>query len=190
MALSQQGKCDHGFGVVTDLGQDLGFEFVGHRHFAAGNFLFAGADETEFAAAQRIAVTHPDGRTEHAAGHRAPGVDVAAAGGRIERGAGRVVGEFFESFPVFRGCAENSGVTISRKGRAVLVDPGLGAADHFGGKIGLSGAKCVHAVAQPPGIERVDRKGAVAALRAADAAGKPRTGAPRGVDERRIHDLH
>ena len=48
----------------------------------------------------------------------------------------------------------------------------------------------LHAGAEAEGVERADGEGAVATLRAAGAAGEPRTGAPSRIGQRRIHDLH
>ena len=79
---------------------------------------------------------------------------------------------------------------IAGKIGAVLGEPGAGAAFDFGGKRRLRGAERGHAGAEARGVERVDGEGAVAALRATDAAGKKVSGAAGGIGERGIDDLH
>jgi hypothetical protein len=66
--------------------------------------------EAEFAAADGVALAHAHGRAEDAAGHGAPGVDVATAGDGIEGWAGCIVGEVFKGLLVCVRCAEDAGV--------------------------------------------------------------------------------
>ena len=91
---------------------------------------------------------------------------------------------------VFGGAAERAGVSIARKIRTVLREPGAGAALDLGRKRGICGAQLGHSGAQACGVKRVDGKGSVAALRAADAAGQERPGAASCVGKRSIHNLH
>jgi len=130
-----------------------------------------------------------NGRTEDAAGHGTPGVDFAEAGGKIERGTGRVIGEIVEFFLVFWAGAEDAGFTIAGKSCAVLCEPGAGA-DFDGVRgCGVRCAECGHAGAEAGRVEGVDAEGAEAALRAAGAADEMRTGAEGGLGERRVDDL-
>ena len=71
----------------------------------------------------------------------------------------------------------------------MLGDPGVGA--YFNGLCGIRvfGTQCFHATAQPQGVERIERKSAVAALRAADAAGQMLLRTARGIGEIRVDDL-
>lgn len=57
-----------------------------------------------------------------------------------------------------------------------------------GGKSGIGRAKCMHSGAEARGVEGVDGKGPVAALRAADAAGEEGSGAAGGIGERSVND--
>lgn len=87
-------------GVLLGFGGEGGFEVFGIEvDFACGDLFFGCAVEAEFADAEAgVAgiVLSTKGWTEDAAGHRARGVEVAEPGGRIERGAGLVVGEVVE----------------------------------------------------------------------------------------------
>ncbi len=169
---------------------DFGFEVMGNGHFAGGDLVFASAHEAELAAAEGIAVAHAYGRAEDAAGHGAPGVDVAAAGSRIEGGTGGFVGKAFKLRLFGSGGAEDSGTEIAGKGGSVFREPKPGAAGEFGRESGVGDTKNLHPGAQALRIESVDGKGSVTALGAAEAAGEPVTGAPGGVGQSGIHDLH
>ena len=143
---------------------------------------FARAHEAQLAAAQRIALAHADRRPEHAAGHRPPRVHIAASGGGIERRAGGIVGKFLEPFLIFNRGAQNAGFHVARKVGPVLVEPCLRPALHLSCERRIAGPKRIHADAKPLGIQRVDCKSPMAALRAADPAGEP--GAQPGVQRR------
>lgn len=187
---AQESEGYDGFGVAAGLGEQFGFELVRDRHFAGGDFFVAGADEAELAATELIAIADADWWTEDAAGHGTPGINVAAASGGIEGGTGRFVGELFEFFLVGGGRAEEACLAIAREGRAVLVEPGLGATGEFGGQRGVGGADGVHTGAEAGGVEDVDGEGAVAALRTADAAGEPWAGTAGDIGKRSVDDLH
>lgn len=178
--------------------EQAGFERVGDGHFAGGDLGFGGADEAQFAAAQHVGWFvalivgggHADGRTEDAAGHGAPGVDVAESCGGVEGGTRGFVGEVFESSVVGIGCAEEAGLGIAREVGEVFAEPGAGAEFEIGGEGGLGGAQRIHAGAEAEDVERIDGEGSVAALRAPGSAGEPGAGATAGFGERSIDDLH
>ena len=116
---------------------------------------------------------HANGRAEDAAGHGTPLVNVAKAGGGVERGTGCFIGVVFEAVTICLGVAETACLWIARKVSAVLADPCLGAAFKGGGEIWVFGAQSFHASGEALGIEFVDGKGSMAALRAAGAADEP-----------------
>ena len=64
-------------------------------------------------------------------------VNIAAAGGGVERGAGGVVGEVFEAGLIGFGCAERAGLGIAGEAGAMLGEPGAGAALDFGSERGV-----------------------------------------------------
>lgn len=72
----------------------------------------------------------------------------------------------------------------------MLSNPGARAAFDAICEHGVFGAEENHAHAQSLGVERVDSECPVTTLRATNAAGEVRTGAPRGLGEVRVNDLH
>ena len=161
-------------------------------HFACGNLLGRGSDEAEFAMAEAflaVVAYCAHGRAEDAAGHGTPGVHIAAAGRGVEGGTGGFVGEVREFFLILEGFSEYAGVSVAGEIRAVFRKPGAGAGFDFGCERGTCGAELVHSGAEARGIEGVDGECAVAALRAADAAGEKRSGAARCFGKRSVYDL-
>jgi hypothetical protein len=65
----------------------------------------------------------------------------------------------------------------------------VGAAVDFGCERGVGDAQRLQAFLETKGVERVDGKGAVTALRAAEAADEPRAGATGCVGEGGVNDL-
>ena len=185
----------HGFLGVVEFGQDFGFEVMRDGHLACFYNGLLGADEAELAMAERgrgggLACVHADRRAEDAAGHGAPGVNIAATCGRVKRGAGGFVGESLEAILVLICLAEAAGGKVAGKLGAILCDPGLGAALDVGGQCRGGDAQGVHSGAQSCCIEGVDGEGAVAARRAAGAAHQPGAGTLRGRGQGGIDNLH
>ena len=85
------------------MGKQFGLKLVRDGHFAGGDFGFGGAVEAEFATGEGFVFGGTRGRSEDAARHGTPGVDVAASGGWIEGGTGRVVVEVVEAGLVLVG---------------------------------------------------------------------------------------
>jgi hypothetical protein len=79
---------------------------------------------------------------------------------------------------------------IAGKIRAVRSEPRTGAAFELNRERGIRDAQLSHSSAQARSVKRVDGKGSMAALRAADAAGKIRSGAVRCLNKRGIYDLY
>lgn len=163
---------------------------MGRLHFAGGDLIFGGSDETEFAAAERVALAHAHGRTEDTAGHGTPRVQVAVPGGGIESGTGCVVGEILEGSLIVLGTADQSGFPVAREVPTILLDPCLRTADEFRREGGILSLELCHTVVQTRGVEGVDGKGSVAALGASRTADEPGAGALRGIGEDGVHDLH
>jgi hypothetical protein len=187
-----QREGDDGFKLQSEFVQQFGFEIVRDGHLAGGDLLRCGADEAEFAVAQAfgaVVIGRANRRSEDAASHRTPGVDVAPAGGGVERGTGCVVGEAVEFFLVLDGFSKCADVGIAGKIGAVLGEPGLGAAFDRCGEFRIGYAQRGHASAKARSVERVDGECAVAALRASNAAGEQISGTARCVGERGIDDL-
>jgi hypothetical protein len=160
--------------------EQLRFEIVRDGHFAGGDLFGCCADKAKFAMAQAffaVFACGAHGRAEDAAGHGPPCVDIAAAGRGVERGASGIVGEVLKAGLIFRRTTECAGVSIAGEIRAVCREPGAGAAFDLSRERGIYGVQLDHSDAKARGVQRVDGKGSVAALRAADAAGQERTGA-------------
>jgi hypothetical protein len=181
-----------GAGLAGHFGEERGFELLGNGHGAGGDLGGRGAGEAELAVAQGVfsfGTGGADGRPEDAAGHGAPGVDVATAGEGIEGRAGSVIGEVVEAGPIEVGRAEAAGSGIAGERGAVLVEPGAGAVFKGLRGGGRGGAQGVHAGVEAGGVEGVDGEGAVTALRAAGAANQPGAGLLRCAGQSGIDDL-
>jgi hypothetical protein len=168
---------DDGFASLTflsEIGDQGFFEFVGGLHFAGGDLLWRCADEAEFAMGEgggAGACVHLHGRAEDAAGHGAGCIEVAEAGGGVERGAGGFVGEVFEAGLILIRLAESAGGGVAGKFATEFGDPLLGAEFNGCGSGWVGGAEVVHSFAEAEGVELADGEGAVTALGAAGAAG-------------------
>ena len=103
------------------------FKFMRDRHLAGGDLRLSGTHKTEFTATEGLAVGHAHGRAEDSARHGAPRVNVAEAGGRIERGTRCVVGEIVEARLVCVGVAEDAGGEIAGKAGPEFGEPCAGA---------------------------------------------------------------
>jgi len=190
--LAQQRECDHALAARPHLIEEFGFEIVRDGHLAGGDLLRRCADEAELTMADAFCpavIDGADGRAEDAAGHGTPCVNVAAAGGWVERGAWRVVGEVVEAGPLEIGCSEHAGLEVAREVRPMFGEPGAGAALDPGGERWIGGAQFGHTSTQTLRIKRVDGEGAVTALHAADSACEKRAGAAGCVGESRVDDL-
>lgn len=191
--LRKQRKGNNGLKVRSCFTEQFGFEVVRDGHFAGGDLRGRGADEAELAMTQAFGAVFAcgaHGRAENAAGHGPPRVHIAAAGCGVERGARGIVGEVFEAGLIFRGTAEQAGVSITGKIRTMLRKPDAGTALDLGSERGICGAQLGHSGAQSRGVKRVDGKSSVAALRAADAAGQERSGAAGCLGKRGSHNLY
>jgi len=188
-ALGQQCEGNEGFAGLAGLGKQLGFELVRDRHFAGGDFPFGGAVEAEFATGEGFVFGGTRGRSEDAAGHGSPGIDIAEASGRIEGGTGRIVSEVVEAGLVFVGCPEETGVAIAGEIRTVGGEPVARAVLDGLGCCRACGMQCLHPGAEAESIERVDGEGAMAALGATGATGEPGTGTLGGLGEGRVQDV-
>jgi hypothetical protein len=71
----------------------------------------------------------------------------------------------------------------------IFGDPGVGAALDFRFQCGVGDAQGLHAFLEAEGVKRVDGKGSMTALGAAETADEPRAGATSRVGEGRIDDL-
>ena len=89
------------------------------------------------------------------------------------------------------GCAESAGLRIAGKIRAHArrARRGRGARSRQQVRDPIT-RKVSHSSAESRGVESVDGESSVAALRAADAAGKQGSGTAGGIGERGIDDLH
>ena len=173
--------------------KQLRFKIVRDRHFALGNLLGCSTDEAQLAMAQAfsaIFACRANWRAKDTAGHGPPRVYIAAAGRGVECGACGIVSEIFEACLVIDRTAECAGVSIAGKIRTVFGEPGAGAVGDFGSERGICDAQLGHPGAQARGIERVNGKGSVTALRAPDATCKERFGAAGCLGERGIQNLH
>jgi len=170
---AQEGEGDDGFAGIAGFGEEIFFEFVRGMHFAGGDLVFSGSDEAEFAAGECITVGDADGRAEDATGHGTEGVDVAEAGFGVESGAGYVIGEVLEAGLIGFGGAEDAGSGIAGEGGGVLVEPGFRAASDGLSGVGVGSVERLHAGLETSGVEGIDGKDAVTALRASGSAGEP-----------------
>ena len=189
---AEQGESDDGLAVVADLCEQTGLRSMRDGHFGGCDFLLSGGGEAKLAIAEGFLAAGADGAdggTEDAAGHGTPGVDAAAAGGWIERGTGRFVGEILEAVAVAVCCAQHAGGRVAGKCGAVLGNPGAGAGLDGAGGLRVCKKERFHARAEAPCVEGIDGESAVAALGAADAAGEVRPGAMRGGGEVGVDDL-
>jgi len=191
--LQKQRKGDHGFCWRADFVEQFRLEIVRDGHFAGGHLFRSSTDEAQLAMAKAFGAVFASGahrRAEYAASHGPPRLHIAATGCGVERRTCGIVGEVFEAGLVSRGTAKRAGVSIAGKIRAVLREPGAGAALDLGREHGICGAQLGHSGAEARGVKRVDGEGSMAALRAADTAGKERSGTASGLGKRSIHDLH
>jgi len=133
---------------------------------------------------------HADGRTEDAAGHGTPLVDIAVTGGGVERGTRGLIGVVLEAGAIGVGVAEATRRAIAGKCGAVLVEPYPRPALEVCGENRVLAAQSLHAGGQALDIKLVDGEGAVAALSAPWAAIQPGAGAAGGISQCSIHDLH
>ncbi len=121
-----------------------------------------------------MAVLIAYGWAKGAALHGASSVEVAGAGGRIEDGAGLVVGEVIEGFFVVGLGEEPAGGGVAGEVWREAVAGGRGAGADAVGDGGFGGGE---GFAEGLGVERRDGEDADAALMAAGAAGEPVAGA-------------
>ncbi len=176
------GVCgEEGFGLLFGV-EDGGVEL------AAGYFFGRSTVEAELADGEAVA-GGDEGWAEGAAEDGTGSVEVAGLGGGVEGGAGLVVGEGVEGFESLWGGGEDSGVWVAGKGRGEAGGGGPGARADGGGASRFSEVKGVETFAQAVGVQGGDGEDAVAALRAAGAAGQPVAGAVDGVGEGAINDL-
>ncbi len=205
---AQQRKGDHGFWrrgragsglggewaarLAGDFGKERGLELLGDGHFAGGDLGASGAGETELAVAHGFfsaGTGGADGRTEDAAGHGPPGIDVATASDGVEGRTGSVVGEVVEAGAVGGGGPEATGGEIAGESGSMLVEPGASAVFEGLRRGGSGRAQGVHAGVEAGRVERVDGEGAVTALGAAGAANEPGAGPVRRVGQSGVDDL-
>lgn len=170
--------------------QQLFFQFVRHRHLTGRYLFLASTHETEFAATKSVAFANPYGRPEDAAGHRPPFVHIAETSRRVERGAGCIVGEVFETGLVGFGSAEETSDWVAREFRPVLGDPGTRASLEIAGKLRIGRTQHFHSGLEAHSIERVDGERSMATLGAARAACEPRACTAGGFRKGRVHDLN
>ena len=191
--LSKEREGDDGFEILGDFVQQLCLKIVRDEHFTGGHLPGRSADEAKLAVPQAFSASlahRTYGRAEDPAGHGPPRVDVAAAGCGVERGTGGFVGEALEALPLRIGFSEHTRPLIAGKIRAVFCKPGAGAALDRCGKLGIGLAQLAHSGLKAHGVERIHGEGAVAALRAADAAGEKSSGAARRIGEGVVHNPH
>jgi hypothetical protein len=191
-ASPQQRERNDGLVFRSDLVEEFGFELARDGHLAGGDLIRSCADEAELAVAETLGAVftcRANRRPEDAAGHGTPRVDVATAGGGVERGASGIVGKVFKTFLVGSRCAKNARLAIAGKVWAVIGEPGAGAELEVCGERWICGAQSGHSLAEARGIEGVDGEGAVAALCATDAAGEEVSGAAGGIGERGVDTL-
>lgn len=129
----EQGPGDDGFGGWEFLVQGFFEGMVLEDHLAGEDFGFGGADIAELADAEAEVVLN--GWAEDTASEGTGGVEVAAAGGGIEHGAGGVgLGEVGEGVPgvVFFGL-EDAGCGVAGEVGAEGVGEGAGSMEDSGG---------------------------------------------------------
>ena len=169
--------------------QESGFQVVGvYIHLAGGNFGLARAVEAQLANAYGFGpAAHR--RAKGAAGHRPVGVEVAAAGFRVERRTGFIVGEIREAR--FGGLAfgQLSGARVAWK---IARDPGdglAGAVANTQGALRIARFQPGQSSPQPERVELANGKRPDAALRAPQTADQPVPTLARRFGHRGIHDL-
>jgi hypothetical protein len=184
----RDGKRDESFGGGPQAQHDAVFDAVRIGLDTAGfDLRRAGALETE-AAGRQVGVADAHRRAEGAAGERAVRVEVAAAGRGIEDGAGDsgVLGEIGIRLVAV---GQRSARSIARKSggeeRQLILGPG----DDRRRPVRITDRQLGEAAAQARGVQAVDGKGPVAALRAAGPAGQPVAGQCRGLAHRLVDDL-
>jgi len=190
---AEQREGDDGFALRHHLVEQFGFEIERDLHFAGGNLRRICADKAELAMAEAfgaVVAGGANGRSEDAAGHGAPLVDIAAAGRGIESRTSCFVGKVVKAGPVGVGCTEEAGLRVAREFGAEIGEPGESAALDDGGEGGLRCAESGHSDAKAFGVQSVNSECAVTALRASDTTGEKISGAAARVGERCVDDLH
>lgn len=166
---------------------ESGFEGVGVEVDFAGGDLF-GCCSVEAEVANAEGFFGAERRAEDAAGHGASRVEVAESGGRIEGGAGFVVGEVFKvNGTIF---VEKAGAGVAGKIGSEAVDGLAGAEAEGGGAFGIGGIEERKAFAEADGVELGDGEDADAALGASGSTQEPGAGAAGSVGDGGVDDLN
>ncbi len=175
-------------GGLFGFGDERVFEVLGVAlHFACGDLFLGRADEAEFADANSL--FRADRRAEDAARHGAMSVQVAGAGGGVERRAGFVVTVVFEGGKGWFVVAENAGRMVAREVWGEAGKRVGNALAEAGGAFGIGAFQFGESGAEAGGVELSDLEDTDAALGAADAAGEPVPAFLDGAGEFGVDDL-
>jgi hypothetical protein len=180
----------HGLARRAGFLQQFPFQLVGNRHFASRDFFLARTRKAKLATAQRLSGSHPHRWPEDAARHRPPLIDIAEPGRRIQRRARRIVRELLKPLLFFFRRSQHSRPLISGKLRSILGNPRLRAFFNCFRFRWVRCMQCAHPSFQPLGVQRVDGKRSMTALRTSRAARQPLARAPRRFGQRSVHNLH
>ena len=131
------------------------------------------ADKAKLATAQRLSRSHPHRWPENTACHRPPLIDIAEPGRRIQRRARRIVRELLKPLQLFVRRSQHSRPRISRKLRSILCNPRLRALFDCFRFWWVRCMQCAHPGFQPLGVQRVDGKRSMTALRTSRPAREP-----------------
>jgi len=131
-----------------------------------------------------------NGWAEDAAGHGAPLVDIATAGGGVERGTRGGVGIELEAGALCVGFSETTGLRIAGKAGAMVIEPDAGSSLKVGSQIWIFIPQRFDAGGKALGVKLVDGEGSVTALRTARAADEHGACTAGGVGESDVDDLH
>jgi len=150
--------------------------------------LLGSAVKAKFAAAQ--STLHLHRRAKESAGHRAPLVNCTQSRSRIERRTGSLIGKLFKTLLLFFALAQNAILRIAKKQRAVFRQPLPRPLFHSLGKHRIALLQRDQPFTQPQHIQCVNRKAAMATLRAARTANQPLPGALSSALKGSVHDAH
>ncbi len=157
---------------------------------AGGNLFFARTVVAKLAdpdAGVAFGVGRAERRPEDAAGHGPRRVEIAQAGGPIERRTGLFIGEVFEQ--IGAAFVQKPRWKVAGKGGADARDGLPRSLADSGGTAGVGGVESGETIAKACGVELRDGEDAHAALCASRSAEKPGAGTAGRVGNSRIDDL-
>ena len=156
--------------------------------FGRGDLIGGGVDEAELTGGE-IALLGARGRPEGAAEDGAMAVECAGARGRVEDGAGLVVGEVVEEVRGLGVLVEDAGDGVAREVRRDPIEGGGYTGTQLAGAGGVFASELVQTIAKASGILVGYGEDAVAALGASGMADEMGTSAAVGVGGSGIYDL-